>query len=81
VIQEGGPGILFAFSSPYHAVAKTIMQTAGELDYETIFNEADLLYSPMAYILFITFVIIMPILFSNLLVCALYSIMNVNSCL
>ena len=44
------------------------MQTAGELDFETLFNEADLVYAPMAYLLFITFVVIMPILFSNLLV-------------
>lgn len=73
--QEGGPGILLAFSSPYRAVAKIIMQTAGELDYETIFNQADLLYSPMAYVLFITFVVIMPILFSNLLVCTVCSIL------
>ena len=44
------------------------MQTAGELDFETIFNGGDLLYSPSAYLLFIAFVVIMPILFSNLLV-------------
>ena len=44
------------------------MQTAGDLDYESIFNEADLLYSPMAYLLFIIFVVLMPILFINLLV-------------
>ena len=44
------------------------MQTAGELDYSTIFDEAALLYTPMAYILFILFVVLMPILFSNLLV-------------
>jgi prefoldin subunit 5 len=44
------------------------MQTAGELDYGTIFEEDALLYTPMAYILFILFVILMPILFNNLLV-------------
>ena len=60
--------MLTAFTSPPRALVKTIMQTAGELDFETIFNEVDLLYSPMAYVIFITFVVIMPILFSNLLV-------------
>ena len=66
--NDDGPGILTAFSTPSHSFAKTIMQTAGELDYGTIFDEASLLYSPMAYILFIMFVVLMPILFSNLLV-------------
>ena len=68
VVQGGGAGILEAFSTPARSIAKAVMQTAGELDYETIFNEANLLYTPMAYILFISFVILMPILFSNLLV-------------
>ena len=66
--DEGGPGLLEAFTTPAHSIAKAIMQTAGELDFEIIFNDADLLYFPMAYILFITFVVLMPILFSNLLV-------------
>ena len=61
-------GILQAFSSPAHSIAKTIVQTAGELDFEILFNDADLLYSPMAYILFFSFAILMPILFLNLLV-------------
>ena len=50
------------------------MQTAGELDYGTLFDEASLLYTPMAFILFISFVLIMPILFSNLLVRIIMSI-------
>lgn len=66
--DEDGPGMLEAFSTPAHSIAKTIMQTTGELDFEILFNDADLLYSPMAYILFITFVVLVPILFSNLLV-------------
>ena len=44
------------------------MQTAGELDYGNLFEEASLLYTPMAIILFVTFVVLMPVLFSNLLV-------------
>ena len=66
--QVGSDGILTAFSTPAESFAKTIMQTAGELDYGTVFDEAPLLYTPMAYILFILFVVLMPILFSNLLV-------------
>ena len=61
-------GLLMAFSTPTESFAKTIMQTAGELDYGTIFEEDALLYTPMAYILFILFVILMPVLFNNLLV-------------
>ena len=66
--QESGAGILEAFSTPGHSLAKTIMQSAGELDFESLFNDGDLLYSPMAYILFISFVVLVPILFSNMLV-------------
>ena len=65
---DDSPGTLTSFISPPRALIKTVMQTAGELDFETIFNEANLLYSPCAYLLFITFVVVMPILFSNLLV-------------
>ena len=77
-----GPGILEAFSTPAHSIAKVFVQTAGELDFGAIFNDGDLLYSPMAYILFISFVVLMPILFSNLLVsyigCMWLYIPNVN---
>ena len=44
------------------------MQTTGELDYGDLFLEGGLLYTPMAYILFIVFIVLMPILFNNLLV-------------
>ena len=66
-------GVLEAFSSPAHSIAKTIVQTTGELDFDLIFNDADLLYSPMAYILFLLFTILMPILFVNLLVSSYHS--------
>ena len=65
-------GILKAFSSPAHSIAKTIVQTTGDLDFDKIFNDADLLYSPMAYILFLLFTVLMPILFVNLLVSKLF---------
>ena len=51
------------------------MQTAGELDYGNLFEEAALLYTPMAIILFVTFVVLMPVLFSNLLVSS-YSLVH-----
>ena len=70
--DDDGPGVLTAFSTPTHSFAKVIMQTAGELDYSTIFDEASLLYTPMAFILFFSFVVLMPILFSNLLVRIIY---------
>ena len=44
-----------------------------------IFNKADLLYSPMACILFSSFVVIMPILFSSYLVCALCAVVDFSS--
>ena len=44
------------------------MQTTGELDYGDLFLEGGLLYTPMAYILFIVFIVLMPVLFNNFLV-------------
>ena len=64
-------GNLTAFRSPYHAVAKTLLQLAGEFDFEATFNEGTLLYTQTTYILFIIFLITMPILFTNLLVSTL----------
>ena len=63
-----GNDVLTVFSTPAESFAKTIMQTAGVLDYDNVFKKAPLLYTSMAYILFILFVVLMPILFSNLLV-------------
>ena len=57
-----------AFRSPSHAITKTLLQLAGEFDFEATFNEGALIYTPTTYILFITFLITMPILFINLLV-------------
>ena len=68
--SQGGnsPGSLAAFRAPANAIAKTMFQLAGEIDYETLFNEGDLLYNPTTHILFITFLVVMPLLFANLLV-------------
>jgi len=59
---------LVAFKSPAHAIAKVLFQVAGEIDYEDIVNQGDLLYNPTTYILLITFLVTMPVLFANLLV-------------
>jgi len=67
---------LTAFTSPSQAIAKTFVQLAGEFDFEAIFNKGTLLYSPTTYILFFTFLITVPILFSNLLVSCCYIYMH-----
>ena len=67
-------GHLSAFRSPSHAVAKTLLQLVGEFDFEATFNQGALLYTPTAYILFITFLITMPLLFTNLLVSYCYMV-------
>ena len=61
-------GELTAFVSPPRALVNAIIQTTGELDFGDIFNSGNLLYSPAAYLLFLTFVVILPIIFNNLLV-------------
>jgi transient receptor potential cation channel subfamily A protein 1 len=65
---DADAGVLTAFSTFPFSLSKVVMQTAGELDYGNLFEEASLLYTPMAIILFVTFVVLMPVLFSNLLV-------------
>jgi len=64
---------LTAFISPAHAIAKTMVQMVGEIDFELIFNEGNLLYNPVTYILFIIFLIVAPVLFIKLLVSSNYS--------
>ena len=56
------------FATPGFAIAKTMVLMIGEIDFENVFNEGDLLYNPVTYILFIIFLIIVPVLFINLLV-------------
>ena len=70
--QKTGVPALASFTSPAHAIAKTMVQIVGEIDFETIFNQGNLLYNPTTYILFIIFLIIVPVLFINLLVSADY---------
>ena len=51
---------------------KVLAMTTGELDYNTIFqqnyDEQDGTLTPLSYLLFIIFVVVMPILFISLLV-------------
>ena len=65
-------GSLTAFTSPSQAITKTLVQLAGEFDFEAVFNQGTLLYTPATYILFFIFLITVPILFSNLLVSCCY---------
>ena len=65
-----------AFSSPARSLIKTMVMTTGELDFDGIFfnsqEDADegnnLFYPQIAYFLWIVFIILMPIILSNLLV-------------
>ena len=61
-------GELTAFASVPRALINTVVKTVGELDFGDIFNQGNLLFPFIAYFLFTMFVIIMPVLFSNLLV-------------
>ena len=60
------------FSNIWRSVLKTLVMTTGELDFDTIYlNDDDtmrLAYPIEFTILWVVFIIMMPILFSNLLV-------------
>ena len=65
------------FSIEILSMIRTLVMTTGELDYDEIFhlnpagereNVPELAFLPVAYILWIPFVIVMPLLFVNLLV-------------
>ena len=70
--------IVSPFASPLNSIWKTMTMMTGELDYESIFRQASegsedpipaLPFPVIAYLLWIVFLIMMPILLSNLLVC------------
>ena len=69
-------GVRSAFSSPARSVVKTMVMTTGELDFDGIFfnsqEDADegnsLFYPYIAYSMWIVFIILMPIILTNLLV-------------
>ena len=77
------------FSTPARSLLKTMTMTTGEFEYDGIFRQApggidaammvrEIPFPPVTYILWIVFIILMPILLTNLLVCnqqSLYGIM------
>ena len=65
------------FSSPFTALWKVMTMITGELEYESIFRQGsggtdvqypELPFSVISYLLWIVFLIMIPILLSNLLV-------------
>ena len=58
------------FASPIRSLWKVILQTSGDIDGGSIFKEPNSYYPVVGYALFIIFIIAMPILFNNFLVCA-----------
>ena len=65
-----------AFSSPARSLIKTMVMTTGELDFDGIFFNSqedaeegnNLFYPHIAYFLWIVFIVLMPIVLTNLLV-------------
>ena len=74
------PGFLFSrspFADPARSILKTMTMTTGEFEFDTIFRQnptglsdsaEEIPFPPVSYILWILFVIIMPILLTNMLV-------------
>lgn len=60
---------LIDFSTPVRSLWKVFLQTSGDIDAGTIFDDPGILYPVVGYALFIIFIIAMPILFNNFLVC------------
>jgi len=47
---------------------KTMVMTTGEFEFDTIFFSTELDFAAVSYVLWIVFVILMPVLLTNLLV-------------
>lgn len=69
------------FASPLNSIWKTMTMMTGELDYESIFRQASggsdtkipgLPFPEVSYLLWILFLIVMPILLNNLLVSSIF---------
>jgi len=56
------------FKNPARSMLKTMVMTVGEYEFDTIFFATKLDFVAVSYILWIVFVILMPILLTNLLV-------------
>ena len=61
-----------AFSHPGRAILKVTAMTTGELDYDELYHqqegEQEIAFPPVSFILWIIFLVLMPVLLSNLLV-------------
>ena len=61
-----------AFSNPARAIVKVMTMTTGELDYDDIFHqqegEEEIAFLPTSFILWIVFLVLIPVLLNNLLV-------------
>ena len=64
-----------AFSNPVHAVVKVMTMTTGELDYNEMFHqqegEEDIAFPSLSFILWIIFLVMIPVLLNNMLVSCL----------
>lgn len=65
--------VLTPFASPGRTIIKTMTMTTGEFEFDTIFQQGgdsteDVPFFPVSVILWIIFIILMPILLTNLLV-------------
>ena len=61
-----------AFSNPGRAIVKVMTMTTGELDYDAIFHqqegEEEIAFLPVSSILWVIFLVLIPVLLNNLLV-------------
>jgi len=61
-----------AFSHPGRAIVKVMAMTTGELDYDDLYHqqegEDEIAFPPVSFLLWIIFLVLMPVLLSNLLV-------------
>ena len=65
------------FSDPPRSLLKTMTMTTGELTFDEIFrldpsgqsDASEIAYLPVSAILWIVFIVLMPILLTNMLVC------------
>ena len=65
-----------AFSHPGRAIVKVMAMTTGELDYDELYHqqegEDEIAFPPVSFLLWIIFLVLMPVLLSNLLVSNLW---------
>jgi len=60
------------FSHPGRALVKVMAMTTGELDFDDLYHqqegEDEIAFPPVSFLLWIVFLVLMPVLLSNLLV-------------